>query len=109
MHAFLLSIWVTVYNYVAGHGTHVAGLVGANGLVVGMAPDVILGANLSRACPALGASSIRHDVTSCVPFAQFRFISLARCAGAYRVGGCDGSFPESALLAAVDQARTPCL
>ena len=27
-----------------GHGTHVAGLIGANGAVVGMAPDVTFGA-----------------------------------------------------------------
>ena len=35
----------------AGHGTHVAGLVGANGTVVGMAPDVTLGASSRRSTP----------------------------------------------------------
>ena len=34
---------------IAGHGTHVAGLVGANGLVVGMAPEVTFGARCSHA------------------------------------------------------------
>ena len=40
----------------AGHGTHVAGLVGANGAVVGMAPGVTLGA-LSRLPQRLRCSS----------------------------------------------------
>jgi len=49
--------WYTasmVLDRVAGHGTHVAGLVGANGLVVGMAPDVTFGAECIMCTPVPG-------------------------------------------------------
>ena len=51
---------------IAGHGTHVAGLVGANGKVVGMAPGVTLGARCSHALltpsPSSMAISPHRDV-----------------------------------------------
>ena len=42
----------------AGHGTHVAGIIGANGAVTGVAPDVTLGAYRVFGC----AGSVNDDI-----------------------------------------------
>ena len=60
-----------------GHGTHVAGIIGANGVIVGVAPDVTLGAYRIFGCSGTTSSDVIIQAMEMAEADEMRVINMS--------------------------------
>ncbi len=85
----------------AGHGTHVAGIIGAKGVVTGVAPDVTFGAYRVFGCVGSTSADAKDVRAFLLASAEPRLWSLAP-----QIGILDGVARQGAGLLQIDQAIT---